>query len=118
MKPCNLYLNYKITNKLIRKIINNDYNGKWDLKLSPKHYVLNRTNNNDCKNIIELVELQCMSIFTFEELDLIRIEIIRNLNTISKCIESHNYKETAKLELIVKQCPKKVNLLIHLHHQN
>lgn len=97
----NIYQNYRITNKLICRVIDTDYNGKWKLKLNANRFILNRSNYDYWKNNIEVIELHCDSTFTFDELDEIRIQIMSNLNSILKCIELENYKEISKLYLII-----------------
>ena len=78
----NMYLKYKITNRLIGKVINKDYNGKWKIRLNPHRFFLNNTNYEYWKNNIEIIEIHCDSTYTFDELDDIRKEIISNLNMI------------------------------------
>lgn len=97
----NIYLKYKITNKFIRRVIDEDYNGKWKLRLNPTRFISNRTNYDYWKNNIEKVELQCNSTFTFEELESIRIKVISNLNYILQCIELDKNKETIKLDIVI-----------------
>ena len=110
-KPCNIYLNYKIINKLISKVIKEDYNGKWELKLNLHRYFLNRTNYEYWKNNIELVELHYETTYTFEELDSIRMDIIRNLNMILRCIDNENHNVIKRVEL-------RFNSESHYHHRS
>lgn len=99
MKPCNMYLNYKITNKLLSKVIDKDYNGKWKIRLNPHRFFLNKTNYEYWKNNIEIIEIHSDSTYTFDELDEIRKEIIRNLNMILRCIDNENHNVIKRVEL-------------------
>lgn len=101
IRPTNMYLNYKITNKLIGKVIDKEYNGKWKLRLNPNRYFLNRTNFDYWLKNIEKIELQCNSSFTLDELRILEKDIIDYLNMILITIDVENNQYLSNIDIIV-----------------
>ena len=99
IRPSNMYLNYKITNKFICKVIEKDFNGKWKLRLNPHRYFLNRTNYKFWVSNIEVVELQCATTYTYTELTNLRNHIINHLNIIILCVNDEEHNSIKDIEL-------------------
>ena len=101
IRPSNLYFNYQITNKLICKVIVNNFGSKWELRINLNRYLLNRTNKKYWNSNVELIELKINSTHTYKELSSLRKQIITHLNIIYKCIYNVEYKKINDIEIVI-----------------
>lgn len=98
-RPSNIYLNYKITNKLLQRVVENEFKKKWRLRLNPHRYILNRTNNKYWNSNIELVDINIETTYTYCELTSLKNQIITNLNIINFCLYKSESREIIDVEL-------------------
>ena len=96
-----LYITYKLINKLLIRSVTQDYGKDIVIKLNPNKFILNRTHYSFWVDCVEQVSVTVNYPISLEELNKIEKLTLYNINIILKCIELDNYKEIRRLDLII-----------------
>ena len=102
MKDPQLYITYKLINKLLIRSVTQDYGKDIVIKLNPNKFILNRTHYCFWLDSIEQVSVTVNYPISLQELNKIEKLIMFNMNIIFKCVEMDDYKEIMKLDLIIR----------------
>jgi hypothetical protein len=97
-----LYITYKLINKLLIRSVTQDYGKDIVIKLNPNKFILNRTHYCFWIDSIEQVSVTVNYPISLRELNKIEKLIMFNMNIILKCVEMEDYKELKKLDLIIR----------------
>ena len=97
-----LYITYKLINKLLSRSITQDYGNDIVIKLNPNKFFLNRTHYCFWVDCVEQVSVTVNYPISLEELNKIEKLTLYNINIILKCVEMDDYKEIRKLDLIIR----------------
>ena len=101
MTNSQLYITYKLINKLLIRSMTQDYGKDIVIKLNPNKFILNRTHYCFWVDCVEQVTVTVSYPISLEELNKIEKLTLYNINIILKCIELDNYKEIRRLDLII-----------------
>ena len=102
MTNSQLYITYKLINKLLIRSMTQDYGKDIVIKLNPNKFILNRTHYCFWVDCVEQVTVTVSYPISLEELNKIERLTLNNINIILKCVEIGDYKEIRKLDLIIR----------------
>lgn len=101
MSATNLYITYKLINRLLYRAMKQEVGQKVTVRLNPLRFIFNRTNYFYWVEGIELVLVSIKKPITLRELNLLEELILFNINMILKCIEFESFREVKKIDFLI-----------------
>ena len=92
-------LNVRVSNRMLNKIMKNDYGYDYFFRINPIVYMTNRVLIPKQIHLSEMVYIKLNRSITFEERETIRKELNTNINLLLTLIEGFEYRPVLDIKL-------------------